>query len=167
MVLTALQEYGIRCLLQLAKQPLGQLLTVRQIADAEGLSTDYVEKILNYLRSEGLTTSIRGAHGGYLLTRPANEITLGEALRALGDVLYGRGFCDRFTGVLDECVHLHNCGIRPVWAFLTREIYRILSRTTLADFLQEEAVVVSLLPGKTRELGQKEEKGEGQGNGRG
>jgi len=145
MILSALQEYGIRCLLQLAKQPMGRSMTVREVAQAEGLSSDYVEKILNHLRNEGLTTSIRGANGGYLLAHPAADITLAEALRALGGLLYGKGFCDRFPGLKDECNHLTNCGIRPVWAFITREIYRVLSHSTLADFLNEEAVVVRTL----------------------
>ncbi len=145
MILSALQEYGVRCLLQLAKQPLGHPMTVREVAEAEGLSTDYVEKILNHLKGEGLTISIRGANGGYLLSHPPNEITLAEALQALGGVLYGRGFCDRFPGLKDECNHLTNCGIRPVWAFITREIFRVLSHTTLADFLGEEAAVVHTL----------------------
>ncbi len=145
MILSALQEYGIRCLLQLAKQPVGHPMTVREVAHAEGLSTDYVEKILNHLKNEGVTNSVRGANGGYLLAHPAADITLAEALRALGGLLYGKGFCNRFPGLKDECNHLTNCGIRPAWAFITREIYRVLSQATLADFINEEAVVVSAL----------------------
>jgi Rrf2 family protein len=145
MILSALQEYGIRCLLQLARQPLGCPMTVREVAHAEGLSTDYVEKILNHLRNEGLTTSVRGVNGGYLLAQPATEITLAKALRALGGLLYGKGFCNRFPGLKEECNHLTNCGIRPVWAFITREIYRVLSHAALSDFLNEEAAVVQTL----------------------
>ena len=145
MILSSLQEYGVRCLLQLAKQPFGHPMAVREVAEAEGLSSDYVEKILSHLRSEGFTTSVRGANGGYLLAQPATKITLAEALRALGGFLYGKGFCNRFPGLKDECNHLTNCGIRPVWAFITREIYRVLSHATLADFLNEEAVVVHTL----------------------
>jgi Rrf2 family protein len=145
MILSALQEYGIRCLLQLARQPLGCPMTVREVAHAEGLSTDYVEKILNHLRNEGLTTSVRGVNGGYLLAQPATEITLAKALRALGGLLYGKGFCNRFPGLKEECNHLTNCGIRPVWAFITREIYRVLSHAALSDFLNEEAAVVHTL----------------------
>ena len=145
MILSALQEYGIRCLLQLAKQPAGHPMTVREIAKAEGLSSDYVEKILNHLKNEGVTNSVRGANGGYLLAHPADDITLAEALRALGGLLYGKGFCNRFPGLKEECNHVMNCGIRPVWAFITREIYRVLSHSTLADFLDEEAAVVQTL----------------------
>lgn len=145
MILSALQEYGIRCLLQLAKQPAGHPMTVREIAKAEGLSSDYVEKILNHLKNEGVTNSVRGANGGYLLAHPADDITLAEALRALGGLLYGKGFCNRFPGLKEECNHLMNCGIRPVWAFITREIYRVLSHSTLADFLDEEAAIVQTL----------------------
>ena len=144
---TALQEYGIRCLLQLARHPVGEPVTVREIAEAEGLSVDYVEKILNHLKGEGMTASVRGANGGYLLTSAPEKITFASALRALGDVLYGKGFCERFSGLKEECVHLPNCGIRPVWAFLTRELYRVMNQVTLADFLNEESEIVRSLAG--------------------
>lgn len=162
MILSALQEYGIRCLLQLAKQPAGRQMTVREIAEAEGLSSDYVEKILSHLRGENLAVSIRGTHGGYLLARPANSITLAEALQSLGGVLYGKGFCDRFSGLKDECTHLTDCGIRSVWAFLTREVYRVSNRVSLADFLKEESQVMSTLQAmsvKTENGKQKPENG--------
>ena len=144
-MLSSLQEYGVRCLLQLARRPGGGPLTAREIAQAEGLSIDYVEKILSHAREHALVTSVRGVHGGFLLAKPAEQITLKDTFYALGGPLYTEQFCERYTGHLDACVHTGNCGIRPLWSFLTTELDRIMAQTSLRDLLQhEEAVAVQL-----------------------
>ncbi len=140
-MLSALQEYGVRCLLQLARQPGGEPLTAREIAEAEGLSTPYVEKILSQVRERGLIHSMRGVHGGFLLAKPAEHISLREVFAVFGGPLYSEQFCGRFTGLREACVHTGNCGIRPVWSFLTRELDRIMARTSLKDLLHDEGVV--------------------------
>ena len=138
-MLSSLQEYGVRCLLQLARRPGGGPLTAREIAEAEGLSTNYVEKILSHVREHGLVKSVRGVHGGFLLTKPAEEISLKEVFYALGGPIYTEEFCDKFTGHRDACIHTNNCGIRPLWSFLTKELDRILAQTSVHDLLQQEA----------------------------
>ena len=142
-MLSSLQEYGVRCLLQLARKPGGGPLTAREIAQAEGLSTNYVEKILSHVREHGLAKSVRGVHGGFLLTRPATDISLKEVFYALGGPLYTEQFCGRFTGHRDACIHTDNCGIRPLWSFLTKELDRILAQTSLQELLQHEHAVAA------------------------
>ncbi|HEX4949114.1 MAG TPA: Rrf2 family transcriptional regulator, partial [Blastocatellia bacterium] len=82
MKITAQEEYGLRCMLQLARQTSGEPLMVRDIADREGLSIAYVEKILWTLSRSGIIESVRGPKGGYRLTRPCSEISIGELMRA-------------------------------------------------------------------------------------
>ena len=142
-MLSSLQEYGVRCLLQLARKPGGGPLTAREIAQAEGLSTNYVEKILSHIREHGLVKSVRGVHGGFLLTRPADQISLQEVFRVFGGPLYTEQFCEKFTGHRDACVHTGDCGIRPLWSFLTKELDRIMAQTSLQDLLQHEATVAA------------------------
>lgn len=144
-MLSSLQEYGVRCLLQLARRPGGGPLTAREIAQAEGLSADYVEKILSHAREHGLVTSVRGVHGGFLLAKAAEHITLKETFYALGGPLYTEQFCGRYTGHRDTCVHTGDCGIRPLWSFLTNELDRIMAQTSLRDLLQHEGVVTAQL----------------------
>ena len=139
------EEYGLRCILQLARAGSGRSMAVTEIARSEGLSTDYVTKLLVQLRRSGLLTSARGTKGGYTLKGPPEEISLGEVMRALGGFFYPKDMCSVFPGKLDECTHLGNCGIRPIWAILARQIYTTLNRTSLADLLLEEREVERLL----------------------
>ena len=68
MRVTAMQEYGLRCMLQLATHNSDVPLAVREIAKRERLTPVYVEKILVNLRRAGLVKSVRGVNGGYALT---------------------------------------------------------------------------------------------------
>ena len=141
MKITAQEEYGLRCLLQLARRPQGRMATVKEIAKLEGLSMAYVEKLLRALSRAGLVRSVRGIKGGYLLTKPPTEITLAQVVAALGSVLSTKSICARYTGLRLECIHFSNCGIRSAWAGLTQAIEQFLQQTTLAQLLPDEQVV--------------------------
>lgn len=141
MKITAQEEYGLRCLLQLARSPQHQVVRVREIAAKEGLSNAYVEKLLRFSARAGLVHSVRGLKGGYMLNRPASSITLGEIVRSLGTVQTTDHICHRFTGNAPICVHFSNCGIRSVWSGLTSYIQSFLDQTTLASLLENEYTV--------------------------
>ncbi len=141
MKITAQEEYGLRCLLQLAKGPHGQLVTVKEIAAREGLSSAYVEKLLRILSRAGLVHSMRGVKGGYVLNRAAAQTTLGEVVRALGTVESTSHICTVFTGNQQACVHFNDCGIRSVWAGLTTYIQSFLDQTMLSTLLENEYTV--------------------------
>jgi Rrf2 family protein len=149
MKITAQEEYGLRCLIQLAKVPQGQLVSVKEIAAKEGLSSAYAEKLLRILSKAGLVHSVRGLRGGYVLNRPAGAITLGEVVRALGTVETTNHICSVFTGNKDACVHFSDCGIRSVWSGLTTYIQRFLDQTTLATALDREYLVAEHLAQQT------------------
>jgi len=138
MRVTAMQEYGLRCMLQLAAHKSDGPLAVRAIAERERLTPVYVEKILTNLRRAGLVNSLRGVHGGYALAKPGKTVNVGEVLSALGQVDLGKNLCKRFTGDSPTCVHNSDCGIRPIWGLLTRYIYGFLEKITLDQLLQEE-----------------------------
>jgi len=141
MKITAQEEYGLRCLIQLARVPQGQLVSVKEIAAKEGLSGAYAEKLLRILSKSGLVHSVRGLKGGYVLNRPAASITLGEVVRALGTVETTNHICSVFTGNQDACVHFSDCGIRSIWSGLTTYIQSFLDQTTLASLLGKEYAV--------------------------
>src|SRR5581483_9250551 len=88
MKITAQEEYGLRCLLRLARAAEGQSLTIPEIAAVEGMSGPYVAKLLAVLRQKGLIESVRGRAGGYRLARPPSEIAIGSLLLVLGDPLF-------------------------------------------------------------------------------
>jgi len=141
MKITAQEEYGLRCLLQLARTPHNEIVRVKEIAVKEGLSSAYVEKLLRILSRAGLVHSVRGMKGGYVLNRPAAAITLGEVVRGLGTVENTEHICQSFTGNLRSCIHFDNCGIRSVWSGLTTYIQNFLDHTTLASLLESEYAV--------------------------
>jgi Rrf2 family protein len=141
MKIMAQEEYGLRCLLQLARTTQGQVVRVKDIAAHEGLSHAYVEKLLRILSQAGLVHSVRGIKGGYVLNRPAAQVTLGEVVGALGSIQTTNHICRQFTGIQETCVHFTNCGIRSVWSGLTNYIQSFLDRTTLDTLLGDEYTV--------------------------
>lgn len=133
MQLLAQEEYGLRCLLQLARHKGPETLTVPQIAEAEGLSVPYVGKLLSALRQGGMVESVRGRSGGFGLSRPADRISVAQALRALGGQLFEPEFCAEHPGTSEVCVHLGRCSIHSLWSVIGRLVDQVLSATTLAD----------------------------------
>ncbi len=145
MKISAQEEYGLRCLLQLALSSQEEGTTVKEIARLEGLSPAYVEKLLRTLGKAGLIHSLRGTKGGYRLNRTPSEIGLGEVVRALGSVPSTSQICDRFTGQLDSCIHMDNCCIRSAWATLNHAIQNFLDNTYLSDLMGGEAHALEML----------------------
>ena len=145
MKISAQEEYGLRCLVQLAQAKDGRIVTVREIAAKEGLTPAYVEKLLRLLAKAKLVHSLRGIKGGYVLSKPAHEITLDTVVRALGQVLTTEHICQQFTGLRTSCIHFSNCGIRSVWSGLTSYIQQFLDHTTLASLLGDEFAVSNRL----------------------
>jgi len=161
MKITAQEEYGLRCLLQLARHRGAEPLTVSVIAEEEGLSIPYVGKLMGHLRQSGLIESVRGRSGGYVLTRPAEAITLADALEALGGSFFSSGFCDEHNGNHARCVHLGDCSIRSLWGVLGDIFDRVLKGTTLADLaanpracetLKIDASEIQALSGRSRAI---------------
>jgi Rrf2 family protein len=140
MKISAQEEYGLRCLVQLATLRDGESLTLPQIAEREGISTANAGKLMWLLNKAGFVQSTRGTKGGYVLARPAKDIRLSEIIRVLDeDVLTQH--CGSYTGVLDKCVHTGDCGIRPVIVGLHEIVENALSQITLAQLVGNERAV--------------------------
>jgi Rrf2 family protein len=140
MKISAQEEYGLRCLVQLATLPDGDSLTLPQIADREGISTANAGKLMWLLNKAGFVQSTRGTKGGYCLARPAGEIHLSEIIKVLDEQAVTK-HCDSYTGVLDSCVHKGGCGIRPVIVGLHEIVENALSQITLAQLVGDESSV--------------------------
>ncbi|MCS7045403.1 MAG: Rrf2 family transcriptional regulator [Gemmataceae bacterium] len=147
MKISAQEEYGLRCLLRLAKAP-QHTLTLPEIAAAEGMSVPYVAKLMAVMRDAGLIDSLRGRCGGYRLSRPPEEIGLGSLLLTLGEPLYDEGgYCQRHSGTAPHgvCVHQNDCSLRALWATLEQWMRGTLNQITLADLMEHEGRIVELL----------------------
>ncbi len=140
MKISAQEEYGLRCLVQLATLKTGESLTLPQIAEREGVSAANAGKLMWLLNKAGFVQATRGTKGGYSLARPADEIFLSEVIKILDEDEIGK-HCESYTGVLDSCIHKGDCGIRPVIVGLHEIVQNALSQITLAQLVGTEAKV--------------------------
>jgi Rrf2 family protein len=147
MKLSSQEEYGLRCLLQLARSGEGGSVTIAEMSEREGISAPNVAKIMRILRRAGLVRSTRGKAGGYALARPAAQVRTIDALAALGGRLFDTGFCDRHAGLERHCLNTRDCSIRPVLLGLQEAVDQVLGELTLASLLgTEKEVTVTLRP---------------------
>jgi Rrf2 family protein len=145
--LSSQEEYGLRCLLQLARAGEATSLTISEMSEREGISAPNVAKIMRILRRAGLVKSTRGKAGGYTLARPASEVRALDVLSALGGRLFDTEFCDRHAGVERHCLNTRDCSIRPVLRGLQHAVDHVLGELTLASLLPRESeVTVTLRP---------------------
>jgi len=142
MRITTLAEYGVICALHLARRASEGPITGREIADLERLPPDYVEQILLRLRRANLVRSTRGAHGGYALARPADQVSIRDVIEASETMTFDLHCVSHPVGE-ERCSSSHNCSIRPVWMLLQRKIDDVLGGVCLADLLAEESEVRS------------------------
>ena len=112
---------------------------IAEVADAEGLSADYVAKLLRILRQGGLLTSTRGAAGGYALARAAHEITVWHAIEILGGPLFSESLCEAHAGQKTDCVHTGECSMRSMWSWLGDAVRAALSGISLSDLAISES----------------------------
>ena len=143
MKVTAQEEYGLRCMMQMASSGPDKPLTVQEIASKEGLSGAYVSKLMSLLRDAGLVDSVRGRSGGYFLARSPSTVSISEILAPLGGRIFEDHYCERYPGDEDECVHLGDCAIRSLWGTLAALVDEVLARTTLADLLKTEECITA------------------------
>lgn len=128
-------RYGLRAVLQIASED-GEPVSVRAIAQREGLSDRYLEQLMRRLRTAGIVTSARGARGGYLLARSASEVTVADVLDAVGESvepvecieLQGKGQCP--TGSV--------CRTKRAWKKLNDGILGITKSMTIGSLLSSE-----------------------------
>lgn len=136
MKLTSHEEYGLRCLLHVARQGVNGNATIPEISRNEGISMPYVAKLMRMLRLGGLVKAARGKGGGYALALPPERICVGDALTILGGRMYGEDFCNRHAGTEANCAHSTDCSIRSLWRAVQVAVDGILRTTTIHDLLR-------------------------------
>lgn len=140
MRITTWAEYGVICALNLARRGNHGPVTGRELATQERLPADYVEQILLRLRRAGVIKSVRGARGGYLLARPADQISIRDVIHASELETFDL-HCVSHPVEEDRCAASHNCSIRPVWVMLQQKIDTVLEGVHLSDLLHDEPTV--------------------------
>jgi Rrf2 family iron-sulfur cluster assembly transcriptional regulator len=120
-------DYAARALLSLALHESDRPTSVKEIAERTTLPQPYLEQILLAVKGAGLVQSKRGVGGGYVLARPADQITLAEILAAVDGPLV------TVIGEHDHCEG--HCVLQEVWSGVSEEMREILERCTLADLV--------------------------------
>lgn len=109
---------------------------LRAIAERQGISESYLEQVFALLRKAGLVNAIRGSYGGYVLARPADQITVGEVLQALEGPLTLANCTHRGTPI--DCDKKDSCLTMSFWQELSAKMDEVLSSTTLQDLVDKE-----------------------------
>ena len=87
MKLSTKGRYGLRAFIDLAVWGENEPISLTSIAERQDISVSYLEQLMAKLKKAGLVNSIRGVNGGYVIAKPAEEISVGDVLRALeGDL---------------------------------------------------------------------------------
>jgi Rrf2 family protein len=104
-----------------------------------------VARIMRTLRGGGLVASTRGAAGGYHLPRPPDQISVGEAIRALGGEFFSEESCVCRPGRRRDCIHLGDCSVRALWAKLASELRRTREQISQVDLRRDECSMTTWL----------------------
>lgn len=146
MKITSQEEYGLRCLLQVAQlTQKHELASLEDIAKAEHITTDYAAKLMSILREAKLIESVRGKSGGYKLSKRPEKIYLDEVIKALSGELFETESCQQFTGNDSKCAHISCCSIRSVWFSISHILFNLLKQITLKDLLEKEDLLSKYL----------------------
>lgn len=125
-------RYGIRMMLVLALHYEKGTIPLRTIAKEQGISEKYLEQIVNPLMKAGVVKSFRGAQGGYALTNPPEQITVGEILRILEGSLSPVDCVDHAS-----CPNADHCASLSIWQKMKAALDEVVDSITLADMTKE------------------------------
>jgi Rrf2 family protein len=145
MKITSSIEYATRLMTTLARAYGQAPLPAERLAESDNVPSDYVSQILVKLRRGGLVVSQRGSTGGYALSRPPAEITLGQVVRAVdGDVF--EDVCEKYEAGEKDCRHQGGCAISPVWQKLGALVTGYFESVTLASILASKPAECGAAP---------------------
>jgi Rrf2 family cysteine metabolism transcriptional repressor len=144
MMFSTKAEYGVRVMAHLARREGESPISLGSIAEAEGLPVAYLEHLVQRLRRAGLVESRRGAHGGYSLARPAEDVTMAEVVQALEGVIapiecITAGADGSLVCARDGEPGHDPCPTKLLWTRVQGSIVRTLSDLTLADLVRPYA----------------------------
>ncbi|MCI8496830.1 MAG: Rrf2 family transcriptional regulator [Clostridiales bacterium] len=125
-------RYALRLMLDLAQQEGDRYISLKEISSRQGISVKYLEQIIGNLCKAGLVQSSRGAQGGYRLTRPPGEYTIGAVLRTTEGNLSPVACLDQQP---NQCSRCDDCITLEFWTGLARVIDEYVDGTTLQDLI--------------------------------
>lgn len=127
-------RYALRIMLDIAQNGDGVTpVSFKDVSEREAISFRYMEQIGTALTRNGFLTSVRGAKGGYFLSRPPSEIMVGDVLRATeGDL--APVFCATDP---ESCPRSTTCATQVLWERLDKAISDVVDNVSLQDLIDE------------------------------
>ncbi len=127
-------RYAVRLMLDIAEHSDGGNVSIKDVAERQGISIKYLEQIVNMLSKRGYLKSRRGSQGGYKMTRSPEEYTVGDILRVTeGDM--APVAC--LEGGEINCPVADGCPTIAFWQGLYKTVNDYIDGTTIADLLRE------------------------------
>jgi FeS assembly SUF system regulator len=133
--LSKLTDYGTVVMTSMARDE-DRVHSSHELAEQVGIASTTVSKVLKMLARHDLVVSTRGAKGGYLLARPAKEITMAEIISAMEGGPLGLTECSTTPGA---CIQERNCSARGNWQRINQVIVRALEEVSLAEMARPVA----------------------------
>ena len=127
-------RYGLRMIIELAKNYNRRVISIKEIAEKNNISEKYLEQIIILFNKAGLVTSFRGAGGGYRLNFPPEKLMVGTVLRTVEGSLSPVD-CVDFP---DHCPRSGQCITIALWKRLKEAIDGVVDHTSIADLIDEK-----------------------------
>ncbi|WP_416197861.1 MAG: Transcriptional regulator, BadM/Rrf2 family [Sporanaerobacter sp.] len=141
MKLSTKGRYGLKAMFQLALHYGEGPIPLKNVADEQNISENYLEQLVAVLKKNGLLESVRGAQGGYLLAKSPDEITVGNILRVLeGDMAPADCVLDN---EMFKCEKAEYCVTKLVWTRIRDSIDDVVDSITLQDMVDEHNTIMA------------------------
>ncbi|HWI54921.1 MAG TPA: Rrf2 family transcriptional regulator [Desulfobacteria bacterium] len=128
-------HYGVQAMFDLAQHFGEGPISLKSVAERQGLSEHYLEQLIAVLRKAGLVKSVRGAQGGYILARQPNDIKVGDIIRVLEGPIAPEE-CVKEEDA-EQCLKAEFCITRSVWERVRISIEDVLDSISLADMCKD------------------------------
>lgn len=128
-------KYGLRAMIYLAgKSGNEKICSIKEIAESEKISSDYLEKIISKLEKAGILKAQKGPKGGYSLAVPAKRIKLGEVV----NVLEGENYFVQCLGAAKTCPKCGGCVAQNFWRKFQEKLDNFLNSVSLEDLIKNK-----------------------------
>lgn len=127
--------YSVRAVFELARQQGNHPVRVADIAEKQGIPVRFLEVLMNELKQGGFVSSVRGKSGGYVLSRPASQLTIGEVIKFVeGPVLP----IECVRNEQDECKFSGRCVFMPVWEKMRQAVDSVIEDVSFQRLVEDE-----------------------------
>lgn len=127
-------RYALRIMLDLAMNNQGEYIPIKDISERQEVSVKYIEQIISLLNRAGFVRSVRGNHGGYMLSGQPKDYTVGMILRCAEGSIAPVSCLD---DAINQCPRSETCITLPLWTRLNEAINQVVDNTTLQDLIDE------------------------------